>query len=74
MNVPRFGGSAERALPDGGARSAAHVGKPLMLTWQGVAATRLESVINYTDADFSADITVDRDGMVIDFPGMTRRA
>ncbi|HEV2780020.1 MAG TPA: putative glycolipid-binding domain-containing protein [Actinophytocola sp.] len=31
------------------------------------------AVINYSEPGYTADITVDRDGMVIDFPGRARR-
>jgi hypothetical protein len=36
-------------------------------------STGEQAVINYSDADLSTDITVDADGMVIDFPGRARR-
>lgn len=32
-----------------------------------------EAVINYSEPGYNEDITVDRDGMVIDFPGRARR-
>jgi uncharacterized protein len=42
-------------------------------TYRTVSIDEHGSVINYSEADFDADLTVDRDGMIIDFPGRAHR-
>lgn len=42
-------------------------------TYRTVSLDEHGSVISYTDADLDADLTVDRDGMIIDFPGRANR-
>jgi hypothetical protein len=42
-------------------------------TYRTVSVTDDGAVINYSVPDFSADLTVDRDGLVIDYPGIAKR-
>jgi uncharacterized protein len=42
-------------------------------TYRTVSIDKGGAVINYSDPDFDADLTIDRDGMLIDFPGRARR-
>jgi hypothetical protein len=42
-------------------------------TYRTVSIDDTGAVITYAEPDYTADITVDRDGMVIDFPGRARR-
>jgi hypothetical protein len=42
-------------------------------TYRTVSIADDHAVVNYSDGEFSADLTVDRDGMVIDFPGRAHR-
>jgi uncharacterized protein len=42
-------------------------------TYRTVSTTDDGAVINYTVPDFTADLTVDRDGLVIDYPGIATR-
>jgi uncharacterized protein len=41
-------------------------------TYRTVRVTDNGAVVNYTDADISADLTVDADGLVIDYPDLSR--
>lgn len=42
-------------------------------TYRTVSISDEGAVINYTVPDFSTDLTVDREGMVIDYPGIAKR-
>jgi uncharacterized protein len=42
-------------------------------TYRTVSIDEHGAVINYTDPNFSADLTVDPNGMIIDFPGRAHR-
>jgi hypothetical protein len=42
-------------------------------TYRTISVTDEGAVINYTVPDFTADLTVDRDGLVIDYPGIATR-
>jgi hypothetical protein len=42
-------------------------------TYRTVEVTAEGAVINYSVPDFTADLTVDRNGMVIDYPGIAKR-
>lgn len=42
-------------------------------TYRTISIDDHGSVISYTDADHGADLTVDPDGMIIDFPGRAHR-
>jgi uncharacterized protein len=42
-------------------------------TYRTISIDDHGSVINYSDPDHGADLTVDRDGMIIDFPGRAHR-
>ena len=42
-------------------------------TYRTVSVNDDGAVINYSEGDFDADLVVDRDGMIIDFPGRARR-
>ncbi len=42
-------------------------------TYRTLSTTETGAVINYTVPDFSADLTVDADGLVIDYPGIAKR-
>jgi uncharacterized protein len=42
-------------------------------TYRTVSSSADGAVINYSEPGYAEDITVDRDGMVIDFPGRARR-
>ena len=42
-------------------------------TYRTVSVDEAGAVINYTVPDFTADLTVDTDGLVIDYPGIARR-
>ncbi|MPZ85215.1 MAG: hypothetical protein GEV28_34440 [Actinophytocola sp.] len=42
-------------------------------TYRTVSADETGAVINYTVPDFSTDLTVDTDGLVIDYPGIAKR-
>jgi uncharacterized protein len=42
-------------------------------TYRTVSVTDDGAVINYSVPDFSTDLTVDRDGLVIDYPGIAAR-
>ena len=42
-------------------------------TYRTVSVDENGAVINYLDADLGTDLTVDRDGMVVDFPARARR-
>lgn len=42
-------------------------------TYRTISVSDTGAVINYTVPDFSADLTVDRDGLVIDYPGIATR-
>jgi hypothetical protein len=42
-------------------------------TYRTVSVSEEGAVINYTVPDFSADLTVDTDGLVVDYPGIATR-
>jgi hypothetical protein len=42
-------------------------------SYRTVSLAEHGSVISYSDGDLRTDLTVDRDGMIIDFPGRARR-
>ncbi|HEU5470832.1 MAG TPA: putative glycolipid-binding domain-containing protein [Actinophytocola sp.] len=42
-------------------------------TYRTVSITPDGAVINYSDGELATDLTVDRDGMVVEFPGRARR-
>jgi hypothetical protein len=42
-------------------------------TYRTVSVGEDSSVVNFTQDDFTADIVVDNDGVVIDYPGISRR-
>lgn len=42
-------------------------------TYRTVSISDQGAVINYTVPEFSTDLTVDREGMVIDYPGIAKR-
>jgi uncharacterized protein len=42
-------------------------------TYRTLSVSATGAVINYTDPNFTADLTVDTHGMVVDFPGRARR-
>lgn len=42
-------------------------------TYRTVSVSDEGAVINYTVPDFNADLTVDRDGLVVDYPGIATR-
>jgi len=42
-------------------------------TYRTVSVSDEGAVINYSVPDFSADLTVDKDGLVIDYPGIAAR-
>lgn len=42
-------------------------------TYRTLSVSATGAVINYTDPNFTADLTVDTHGMVVDFPGRAKR-
>ena len=42
-------------------------------TYRTVSVDENGAVINYVDADLGTDLTVDRDGMIVEFPGRAHR-
>jgi len=42
-------------------------------TYRGVVAADRPPVVSFQQDDFTADLTVDADGLVVDYPGLARR-
>jgi len=57
------------SVPDLGLRLARQRYAPVRALADGLAVVRFESA----DGSFAADLTVDRDGLVVDYPGLARR-
>jgi hypothetical protein len=57
------------SVPDLGVRLARQRYAPVRELADGLAVVRFETA----DGSFAADLTVDRDGLVVDYPGLARR-